>query len=143
MGSALAASPAGPERPSPSDETAASGAEPADLVEGLLRPFRKERSRLKELGITFKLHEESELWGDLTGGGRRGASYNGLTNAKLDIDLDKAVGWSGAEFLVNGFDIHGHGPTRSLVGNQQIVSNTEATPSVKLYDLWLDQSLFD
>jgi porin len=142
-GSALAADPAEPERPSPSDETAASEAEPADLVEGLLRPFRKERSRLKELGITFKLREESELWGDLTGGGRRGLSYNGVTIAKLDIDLATAVGWSDAEFFVSAFDVHAHGPTRSLVGNQQIVSNNEARPSDKLYDLWLEQGLFD
>ncbi len=40
-------------------------------------------------------------------------------------------------------DIHGHGPTQSLVGNRQIVSSIEATPSIKLYDLWLDQSLLD
>jgi porin len=29
------------------------------------------------------------------------------------------------------------------VGNQQIVSNNEARPSDKLYDLWLEQGLFD
>src|SRR6266567_6162725 len=105
--------------------------------------LRRERDKLKEFGITFKLQEQSEVWGNLTGGGRRATSYNGLTNAKLDIDLDKAVGWSGAEFFVNAFDIHGHGPTRSLVGNQQTVSSIEARPSIKLFDLWLDQSLFD
>jgi len=105
--------------------------------------LRRQRNKLKEFGITFKLQEQSEVWGNLTGGGRRATSYNGQTNAKLDIDLDKAVGWSGAEFFVNAFDIHGHGPTLSLVGNQQTVSSIEATPSVKLFDLWLDQSLFD
>jgi porin len=134
---------AGPERPSPSDETAMPQAEPADFVEELLQPFRRERSRLKELGITFKLHEQSEIWGDLTGGGRRGLSYNGLTVAKLDIDLGQAIGWSDAEFFVSAFDIDAHGPTRSLVGNQQLVSNNEARPSDKLYDLWLEQGLFD
>jgi porin len=133
----------GPEPPTPSDETATPPAEPTDLVEELLSPFRHARNQLKDLGITFKLHEQSEVWGNLTGGGRQGTSYNGLTIAKLDIDLDKAVGWSDAEFFVSAFDIHGHGPTRSLVGNQQIVSDIEATPSIKLYDLWLDQSLFD
>src|SRR5438067_813168 len=46
-----------------------------------------------------------------------------------------------ARFYASGFDIHGHGPTRSLVGNNQIVSNIEATPSLKLYDLWLEQRL--
>ena len=126
---------------SPKEET--SSAEPTPSSDDPLSLLRRQRNKLKDLGITFKLHEQSEVWGNLMGGGRRGTSYNGLTNAKLDIDLDKAAGWSGAEFLVNAYDIHGHGPTRSLVGNQQILSNIEATPSVKLYDFWLDQSLFD
>lgn len=99
--------------------------------------------QLSDSGVTFDLQEQSDLWANLIGGGRQGVSYNGLTTAKLDVDLDKALGWADAEFFVSAFDIHGHGPTRSLVGNLQIPSNIEATPSVKLYDLWLDQSLFD
>src|SRR5229473_2024953 len=118
-------------------------AEAAPSPDDPLSFLRRQRNKLKEFGITFKLQEQSEVWGNLTGGGRRATSYNGLTNAKLDIDLEKAVGWSGAEFFVNAFDIHGHGPTQSLVGNQQIVSSIEATPSIKLFNLWLDQSLFD
>ncbi len=118
-------------------------AEAAPSPDDPLSFLRRQRNKLKEFGITFTLQEQSEVWGNLRGGGRRATSYNGLTNAKLDIDLDKAVGWSGAEFFVNAFDIHGHGPTQSLVGNQQIVSSIEATPSIKLFDLWLDQSLFD
>jgi len=105
--------------------------------------LRRERDKLKEFGITFEPQEQSEVWGNLTGGGRRATSYNGLTIAKLEVDLDKAVGWSGAQFQVSALDIHGHGPTQSLVGNRQIVSGIEATPSIKLSDLWLDQSLFD
>jgi porin len=110
---------------------------------GWLTAFHRERQKLKDLGIDFKLHEESEVWANAVGGGKQGVSYNGLTIAKLDVDLDKLVGWSGARMLVEAFDIHGHGPTRSFVGNQQILSNIEATPSVKLYDLWLEKPIFD
>jgi porin len=110
---------------------------------GLLSAFHQERQKLKDLGITFKVHEESEVWANLTGGGKQGVSYDGLTIGKLDFDLEKLFGWSGAEFLVEAFDIHAHGPSRNFVGNLQLVSNIEATPSVKLYDLWLDQSLLD
>jgi porin len=127
----------------PSSSAETSSVESAPSSGDPLSFLRGQRRQLEELGITFKLNEQSEVWGDVMGGGRRGTSYDGLTEAKLDIDLAKAAGWSGAEFLVNAYDIHGHGPTRSLVGNLQIVSSLEATPSVKLYDLWLDQSLFD
>jgi porin len=109
----------------------------------LLSEFHKERQKLKDMGITFSLHERSEVWAGVSGGGHRGVSYNGITVAKLDLDLDKLFGWSGGELFTSAFDIHGHGPSGSFLDNQQLVSNIEATPSVKLYDLWLDQSLFD
>ncbi len=109
----------------------------------LLQAFHKERQELKDEGVTFSLHERSEVWADVSGGGHQGLSYDGLTIAKLNLDLDALLGWKGGEFFTSAFDIHGHGPSRALVGNQQLVSNIEATPSIKLYDLWLDQTLFD
>jgi porin len=117
--------------------------EPSFLLGGLLDDFHKWRQSLKDKGITLSLHERSEVWADISGGGHQGVSYTGLTTAKLNVDLDAVLGWSGGEFFASAFDIHGHGPTRSFVGNQQLVSNLEGTPSIKLYDLWLDQTLFD
>ena len=125
------------------DTADASPAEPAPSHGGLLSVFDPERQKLQELGVTVKLQEQSEIWANLTGGGKQGLSYNGLTTGEVDVDLDKLVGWKGATFTAVAFDIHGHGPSRSLVGNQQLISNIEATPSVKLYDLWLEQHLFD
>lgn len=116
---------------------------PPQLLSGLLSGFHKERQELKDIGITFSLHERSEVWADVSGDAHQGLSYNGLTIAKLDVNLDTLAGWSGAEFFTSAFDIHGHGPSRSFLGNQQLISNIEATPSIKLYDLWLDQTLFD
>jgi porin len=152
-GTAALALPLGPQSDEP--EAAAEGATKQSVTEekpgqpvlvpggDLLDAFHQERQQLKDLGIAFSLHERSEIWADVSGGGRQGVSYNGITVAKLDLNLDKLFGWSGGELFASAFDIHGHGPSRSFLGNQQLVSNIEATPSVKLYDLWLDQSLFD
>ena len=71
-----------------------------------------------------------------------GVAYDGLTTPSLKLDLAKLMDWQGATFFVNAYQIHGRGP-EMLVGNQQLVSNIEATPSTKLYDLWLQQSLFN
>jgi porin len=119
------------------------GQPPRPLDGDFLQLFHKERQDLKDKGITFSLHERREIWTDVSGGGHQGFSYDGLTIAKLNLDLDALLGWKGGEFFASGFDIHGHGPSRALVGNQQLVSNIEATPSIKLYDLWLDQTLLD
>ena len=98
------------------------------------------RTNLEAAGVNFGLGEQSELWGNLAGGLRRDVVYDGLLTPNLTLDLDKLVGWPGAKFFVNAFQIHGHGPSANLVGNQQLVSNIEATRATKLYDLWLEQT---
>jgi porin len=101
------------------------------------------RTNLETKGITFALQEQSELWGNFVGGLRRGATYNGLTTTSAEFDLEKLLGWPSAKIFVSAFEIHGHGPSASLVGNLQLISNIEATPDIKLYDLWLEQELFN
>jgi porin len=101
------------------------------------------RTRFADNDFTFALQQQSELWDNLTGGLSRGGAYDGLLTASLTIDLDKAVGWKGGNFFVSGFQIQGVGPTPLRVGALQLISNIEATASTKLYDLWLEQHLFD
>jgi len=100
------------------------------------------RTTLQNAGITFGLLDQNEVWGNLAGGRRRGAVFDGLTAASLHLDLTKLIGWPGATFLINAFQIHGRGPSENLVGNLQRVSNIEATRDTKLYDLWIEQKLF-
>jgi porin len=99
------------------------------------------RTMLQNVGITFGLLDQSEVWGNLAGGLRRGAVYEGLTTASLTVDLGKLVWWPGATFLINAFQIHGRGPSGNMVGNLQLISNIEATRDIKLYDLWIEQKL--
>jgi porin len=79
----------------------------------------------------------------MAGGLRQGAVYDGLTTLSVSLNLEKLVGWTGATFFVDAYQIHGRGPSANLVGNLQIVSNIEATRDTKLYQLWLEQKLLD
>jgi porin len=101
------------------------------------------RTRLAEQGIGFGLQNQTELWGNLTGGREQGVEYDGLATMNLCVDLAKAAQWRGATIFASGFQIYGPGPTIPLVGALQLVSNIEATPSTKLYDLWFEQQLLD
>ena len=109
-----------------------------DTLTGDWAGFRKQ---LLDEGLTFGLQEQSEVWGNMAGGLKQGVVYDGLTTASVGIDLEKLAGWDGATFFVSGYQIHGRGPTASLVGNTQVVSNIEAAPDAKLYALWLEQKL--
>jgi porin len=101
------------------------------------------RTRLGDAGVTLGLQEQSEIWGNLVGGLKRGVVYDGLTTAGVKLDLDKLAGWTGATFFVDAYQIHGRGPSGNLVGNLQLVSNIEATRDTKLYQLWLEQKMLD
>src|SRR5579859_3591720 len=48
---------------------------------------------LAHYGVTFSLHETSEVLGNLTGGVRRGFEYDGLTKMKLLLHTVEAFGW--------------------------------------------------
>jgi porin len=118
---------------------------PGDVcsADTLLGDWGGVRSQLANYGIGFGLQEQTEVWGNLVGGIKRGATYDGLTTANLCIDLDKAMQWPGAKIFTYGFQIWGPGPTHDYVGSLQLISSIEATPSTKLYDLWFEQDLFD
>lgn len=92
-----------------------------------------------QYGITLCLQEQSEVFGNLSGGLRRGAVYDGLTTASLKVD--NIAGLDGLAFYVSMLQIHGRSPTANLTGNLQTVTNTEATRATKLYGLWIEQSL--
>jgi porin len=100
------------------------------------------RMQLETVGITLSVQEQSEVWANLTGGLRTGTAANGLLTAALTVDLARTLPWTSTTFFVNAFQIHGRGPSTKLVENQQLVSNIEATPSTKLYNLWLESQLF-
>jgi porin len=112
--------------------------------DALLADWGDLRSRLAQDGIGFGLQNQTELWGNLTGGIKQGVEYDGLTTASLCIDLAVATqGQWKARMFASGFQIYGLGPSIPLVGALQLVSSIEATPSTKLYDLWFEQQLFD
>ena len=101
------------------------------------------RTRLLDKGLTIVLQDQSEVWGNLTGGLRSGVTYDGLTSIALNLDVEKILMWQGASVSVSAFQIRGRGPSSKLVGNFQLVSNIEATHDIKLYALWLEQKLME
>ena len=121
------------------DESEATGLLNRDRLTGA---WGGSRAELEARGIKPGLLEQSEWWGNISGGLRRGSEYNGLTTASLNLDLERLWGWDKSTFFVDVFQIHGHGPSLNLTGNLQTVSNIEATRATKLYNIWLEKQMF-
>jgi porin len=100
------------------------------------------RERLADWGIAFSGTYIGEALGNASGGVRRGVIYAGRLDLGTDIDLDRLVGWRGAIFHANIFQIHGDGLSRDYVGNLMLVSGIEALPATRLYEMWIEQSLW-
>ncbi len=98
------------------------------------------RTLLGNYGISLGLQETSEVFGNATGGIRRGAAYNGLTTMSLGLDTGKAFGWEGGIFNVSAFQIHGRNYSADNLGTLQTASGIEAQRSTRLWELWFQQS---
>lgn len=101
------------------------------------------RAFLAAHGITYNLTYIGETLGDVSGGARRGAIYEGRLDTQLDIDFDKAAGLKGLAFHTNFYQIQGHGLSGFYVGNLAVASSIEATPSTRLFELYFEQKVLD
>lgn len=101
------------------------------------------RGTLQERGIEYNVVYIGETLGNVSGGMRRGAVYQGRLDLQLDVSLDKLIGWQGATFHTNAYFIHGSALSRYYLGNLFVSSGIEARPSERLFELWLEQELFD
>ncbi len=101
------------------------------------------RTALGKYGISFGLQETSEVWGNVTGGIHRGATYDGLTMLSVGLDTAKAFGWEGGTFNISALQIHGRNISADNLLNLQTASGIEATPTTRLWELWYQQSFLD
>lgn len=114
------------------DKTAADDKLLGDL--GGLRPW------LDGFGATLEISETGEILGNPTGGLRRGALYEGLTEMSLHIDLRRTLHVRG-EILARAYQIHGRGLSANNLGNLAPVSGIEASRTTRLFELWYELPL--
>ncbi len=104
-------------------------------------PYDAARASLAAAGITYGINYTGEYFNVFSGGLSRGSTYDGVVEGLVDIDLEKVLGWKGAVIHANAFYIHGIGPT-TKTGSIFAVSNLEGLETLRLDELWLEQSLF-
>jgi porin len=101
------------------------------------------RTALGNYGITFGLQTTNEVFGNVSGGIKRGASLNGLTMFSAGLDTDKAFGWEGGTFNVSGLWIYGPNFSQGYLGSLQTSSGIVASPTVRLWELWYQQAFLN
>lgn len=91
--------------------------------------------------LQFHASYTGDVVSNFSGGIKKGTTYLGLVNAKLDFNTERAHFWKGGELFVNLANTHGGQPSTNLVGDFQGVSNIEAGNLTFLFELWYKQRI--
>lgn len=124
----------------------------ADTVEGsapqsiwewgtLTGDWGGDRTALKKKGIGYTINYIGEVMNVLSGGLRRGPTYEGQLNVTVDVDLARLVGWQGARAQATVYQLH-DADGRNVhdnVGSLSDPSNIDALPTTRLFTAWLEQ----
>ena len=101
------------------------------------------RTSLQSHGMEISGSYSADVWGNTTGGLKTGTVYTGLLTFGAAVDLEKALGWSGASVSTNWLWLSGRNASEDLVGNFLTVSNTAGFNTLRMYNLWFQQKLLD
>jgi porin len=99
------------------------------------------RTWLSQYGVSLAIQETSEVLGNATGGVHQGAAYDGLTQAILQLDTQRAFGWYGGLFNVSALQLHGRNLSADNLYNLQTASGIESNRATRLWELWYDQKM--
>jgi len=98
------------------------------------------RKKLAQRGITYNFIYTNDVLSNLSGGNKRGTIDQGKLEDQLTIDFEKLVGLKDLTFYTNAFQIYNTGRIRrDYVGGINTIAAIEATPTVRLSELWLEQ----
>jgi porin len=101
------------------------------------------RTWLSKYGMSLAIQETSEILGNATGGTRKGAQYDGLTQIVFQMDTNRAFGWYGGLLNVSALQIHGQDLSADNLGTLQTGSGIEADRGTRLWEMWYDQKFLE
>src|SRR5271166_2289210 len=99
------------------------------------------RSRLEQAGLQFTFTYYGDALANPYGGVKQGLGYDGRFGTIIDADLEKLAGWNGAVFHASIHEIHGSNFSASNIDSLMVVSGIEAPPTIRLFNLWIEQKL--
>ena len=101
------------------------------------------RQRLVNAGLTPQASYTTDLLANPTGGQKHGFAYAGLLEGSLTFDLETMLGLKGLEFFIAGSWASGRDLSAKDIGNLFTVSQVFSGQSVRLDQMYFQQTLFD
>ncbi len=110
----------------------------------LLGDWGGTRTKLKDKGVDFEFDYFEATPVNISGGLRRGATWEGAFLALLDLDSEKLLGYHGGQLHVGGlFFNSGTSFSGSYVGDLNKTSLLDFPDIAQLWELWYEQKFLD
>jgi porin len=101
------------------------------------------RPLLSKYGMSLTILETSEVLGNVSGGANQGFEYDGLTQAILQLDTQRAFHLYGGTFNVSALQLHGDNLSADNLLTLQTASGIEADRATRLWELWYQQKFLE
>lgn len=89
-------------------------------------------------GLSFSLHWDSDIYGNVHGGARRGYATDSVLSAQFGLDTGELGAWQGGQFTLGLQTITSTHPS-AYVGDLQTVSNLDAPNQRQVAQVWYSQ----
>ena len=99
------------------------------------------RPVLSDRGIGIFVGYTVEVWGNTSGGIKKGSVYTGLLDFGAEVDLEKMAGWKGASLRTTWLWLSGRDASEDLTGSFLTVSNIAGFNTLRMFELWFQQDL--
>lgn len=100
------------------------------------------KNNLNDYGINLTVNFKNDFLENVSGGIKTGPGYIGLFKPDLSLDFSKMFHWDGAGMLISAIGNTGD-YFNNKVGTEQGIDNIEAYNTWKIYELWIEQKLFN
>jgi porin len=150
-GSARAQDAMVPATPKPTAQDAPQTATDPNFMTGLFASSRSTllgdmwglRSAIGTYGLTLSIQDTNEAFGNVTGGIKQGADYEGLTLMSLSLDTQKAFGHEGGTAFISALQIRGRNLSSTNLLDLQTFSGIAALPTTRLWEAWYQQGFLN
>jgi porin len=101
------------------------------------------RPIIEEHGVSLYGSYTWEVWGNTLGGLQTGSVYTGLMEFGAEVDLEKLTGWQGGSLGTTWLWLSGRDASEDLVGNFLTVSNIAGFNTLRMMELWFQQTFLE
>lgn len=98
-------------------------------------------SLITEKALQINASYTGEIISNLSGGLQKGSIYQGMANFTFEYDTKKARLFEGGKLYLNAAHTHGGNPSKTFIGDFQVVSNIEAEDLTYFHEMWYCQKI--